>query len=89
MAIILHLLVALLPACWASSPIEDLFRKVGENDAFYSTDIHRAVMTDNFILRSELVFGDWSATLTFNFGKRFRRPIPKTEAKTSKVLLRA
>ena len=82
MAIILHLLVALLPACWATSPIEKLFWEVGENDTFYSSELHRMVQTDDFINRDKMVLGDWSATLKFDMGKRFRRPIPKTEAKT-------
>ena len=82
MAIILHLLVALLPACWASSPIEKLFWDVGEDDSFYSTEFHRMVQTDNFMRHGKLVFGDWSATQTFDMGKRYRRPIPKTEATT-------
>ena len=87
MAIILHLLVALLPACWATSPIEELFWKVGENDDFYSTEYHRDQKSDNLILNAaNLVFGDWSVTVKFNMGKRYRRPIPKLEATTLKQI---
>ena len=82
MAIILHFLVALLPACWANSSIEDLFRKVGEKDAFYSSEYHRMAMTDDHVYTGKLVLGDWSATVKFDMGKRYRRPIPKIEAKT-------
>ena len=82
MAIILHLLVVLLPACRANFPIEDLFWEVGEMDTFYFSDLHQAAPTDNFKVQDKLAFGNWSATLGFNMGKRYRRPIPETEEKT-------
>ena len=51
-------------------------------DTFYFSELHQAAPIDNYIYQEELVFGNWSARLDFNMGKRYRQPIPKIEAKT-------
>ena len=89
MGIILQFLVVLLPACWANSPIQDLFWEVGEMDTFYFSELHQAAPIDNYIFQDKLVFGNWSATLDFNMGKCYRRPIPENEEKTLQDIIQS